>query len=161
MSSKNQFDSDTNRGEGSLPGPDDRPLADLIIFDGQCNFCQSQVRRIRWFSGDTLAFISLHDPRVRDDYPDLSHQQLMQQMYVVTKQKERLGGVRGIRYLSRNYPRLWWAAPLLHIPGSLNFWQWLYDKVAFYRYWLGGKANCCDGNACQVHFENPKQESSV
>ena len=34
-----------------LPGPDQRPLADLVIYDGNCRICTAKIRFIeRWFA---------------------------------------------------------------------------------------------------------------
>ncbi|HEY4313144.1 MAG TPA: DUF393 domain-containing protein [Pirellulales bacterium] len=135
----------------ALPGPDQRPLADVVIFDGHCRFCISQVRTIeRWFAARRLAYLSLHDSRVSARYPDLSHDDLMREMYVVDRQGRRHGGAAAIRYLSRRLPRLWWVAPLLHLPGSMPLWSWLYRQVATRRY-LFGRLESCDDGSCRLH----------
>ena len=79
-----------------LPDPDQAPGTDVVIFDGHCQFCQAQVRRLARFDawskmlgrGAKLSFISLHDPRVSERFPDLSHDQLMEQMYVIDQRQE-------------------------------------------------------------------------
>ncbi len=138
----------------SLPDPDAFPCddVDVVIFDGHCAFCQSQVRRLhRWSAGaKPLAYLSLHDPRVAQRYPQLSHEALMQQMYVVSAEGTAYGGAVAVRYLSRRLPLLWWAVPVLHLPGSAGVWRWLYGQVAKRRYRLAGKT--CDGDACRVHL---------
>lgn len=135
-----------------LPTREERPAADVVIFDGNCRFCWSQVRKLhRWDRGGRLAFVSLHDPAVARDYPDLSHDDLMNQMYVVDRAGRRHGGASAVRYLSRRLPLLWIIAPLLHIPLSLPVWRWFYKQVAKRRYQLSKKV-VCDGDACEVHF---------
>ncbi|MCA9101391.1 MAG: DUF393 domain-containing protein [Pirellulales bacterium] len=140
---------------GALPSPDERPTADVLIFDGQCGFCRGQVARLaRWDRGDRLAFLSLHDPRVAERYPDLSREELLKAMYLVTPEGERYRGAEVGRYLSRRLPRLWLLAPLLHIPGSMPCWQWMYDQVARRRYLLGGRVadeNACESGTCRIH----------
>ena len=135
----------------ALPGPDQRPLADVLIYDGQCRICAAQVGFIeRWFAAGRLAYLSLHDARVGMRYPDLSHDDLMRQMYVVDRRERRHGGAAAVRYLSRRLPRLWWMAPLLHVPGSNRLWQWLYRQVANRRYRFG-RVETCDDGSCRVH----------
>ncbi len=136
----------------SLPDPDQLPDADVVIFDGQCRFCQKQVQRLRWLDGrgGRLAFLSLHDPRVRQRYPDLTHAQLMEQMYVVEADGTAHGGSAAVRYLSRRLPWLWPTMPILHLPGTAGIWRWMYRQVAKRRYRLAGKV--CDGDACSVHL---------
>jgi predicted DCC family thiol-disulfide oxidoreductase YuxK len=135
----------------ALPTPDERPGADVVVYDGQCGMCRSQIRRLaRWDRGGRLAFLSLHDPEVARRYPDLRHDDLMREMVVVDRADRRHWGASAVRYLSRRLPRLWWLAPLLHIPGSLPLWRWLYRWVARHRYWFGGQVACDDGS-CSLH----------
>ena len=142
-----------------LPTPSQRPEADVVIYDGKCVFCLGQVRNLKKFDGkDSLAFMSLHDPAVSQRYPDLTYDQMMDQMYVVSQSGERYGGAKAIRYLSRSLPRLWWAAPLTHIPFTLPIQQWFYDQVAKRRYKIANKDGepDCDNGTCAVHFGDEK-----
>jgi len=124
-----------------------------LIYDGHCRICSSQVRNIeRWLAGGRLAYISLHDPLVAERYPDLSHDDMMRQMYLIDRQGGRHGGATAMRYLSRRLPKLWWLAPLMHIPGSMPLWHGLYRFVARNRYRFG-KLDDCDNGACAVHFK--------
>jgi len=136
-----------------LPDPDTLTNADVVIFDGHCNFCRSQVRTLHRLDvrGKRLAFLSLHDERVNQRYPDLTTAELMEQMYVIDRQGERHGGADAVRYLSRRLPLLWPAAPILHLPGTANLWRWLYRQVAKRRYKLGGKS--CEDETCSVHLK--------
>lgn len=136
-----------------LPDPDSLSDADVVIYDGQCNFCRSQVNNLRRLDvgGQRLAYISLHDPRVAERYADLDHQSLMDQMYVVDAQGRRHGGADAVRYLSRRLPLLWLSAPILHLPGTANLWRWLYRQIAKRRYKLAGKS--CENDVCSVHMK--------
>src|SRR5262245_43631699 len=134
-----------------LPSPAERPEADVVIYDGHCQFCRRQVKRLNWFDCQKkLAYVSLHDPEVASRYPDLSHEQLMREMVVVERGGRRHGGADAFRYLSRRLRRLWWAMPFLHIPGLMWLWRWLYRVVANNRYLFGGKHDCDDGS-CSLH----------
>ena len=135
-----------------LPDPDQLTSADVVIFDGQCNFCRAgvnSIRRLDW-GGNRLSYISLHDTRVAERYPDLTHEQLMLQMYVVDRSDQRHGGADAVRYLSRRLPMLWITAPILHIPGTAGLWRWAYHQVAKRRYKLAGKS--CENDACSIHL---------
>jgi hypothetical protein len=46
--------------------------------------------------------------------------------------------------------RLWWLAPVLHIPLSMPVWQWLYRQIADRRYRWGTVDDCAD-EGCTVH----------
>ena len=136
-----------------LADPDTLSDADVVIYDGECNFCRSQVAKLRRLDccGNRLSFLSLHDPRVAERYPDLSHDELMEQMYVVDRSDRRHGGADAVRYLSRRLPLLWIAAPILHIPGTARLWRWMYKQVAKRRYKLAGKS--CENEVCSVHLK--------
>ena len=137
-----------------LPAPADHPEADVVIYDGQCRFCTGQVQRLaRWDGKQRLAFLSLHDSQVAENYPDLTHEMLMDQMYVIDQKEVRRGGADAFRYLTRRLPILWILAPLMHIPGSLPLWRWMYKQVAKRRYRWGKLENQCDENACATHFK--------
>jgi predicted DCC family thiol-disulfide oxidoreductase YuxK len=139
-----------------LAAPAERPDALVVIYDGHCKICTAQVQRLAgWDGGGRLAFLSLHDPSVADKYPDLSHDDLMKDMYVIDRSEGRHRGAAAIRLLSRTLPRLWWLAPLLHLPFSLPLWQWLYRQVANRRYRFGQISDCTD-DACAVHFREKK-----
>lgn len=134
-----------------LPTPEERPAADVVIYDGHCRICTGQVRRLScWDGGKRLAYLSLHDRQVGRRYSDLTHDALMKELYVVDQAGGRHAGVAAVRYLSRRLPTLWWLAPLLHIPGSLPLWNWLYQQIAKRRYRFG-TLGTCDDEACRLH----------
>ncbi|MEX2139972.1 MAG: DUF393 domain-containing protein [Pirellulales bacterium] len=134
-----------------LPSPAERPDADVVIYDGNCRICTRQVARLPWWDcRGRLAYLSLHDPEVARQYPDLTHDMLMRDMYVVDRGGRRHRGAAALQYLSRRLRRLWWLAPLLHIPFSLPVWQWLYRQIADRRYrW--GRVEECEDDACSLH----------
>ena len=133
-----------------LPRPEDRPDAEVVIYDGQCQMCSGQIRRIaRWDTRGRLAFLSLWDPEVARRYPDLTHDQLMNEMWLIDRAGRRHGGAAALRVLTRRIPRLWWLTPVLHLPGSLPLWQWFYRQVAKRRYRFN--QHSCDGGTCHLH----------
>jgi predicted DCC family thiol-disulfide oxidoreductase YuxK len=136
-----------------LPDPDDRPGADVVIFDGDCRFCIRQVQRLaRWDKGGRLSFLPRKDPRAAQIDPQGAGDSAPSEMSVVDGRGVRHGGASAVRYFSRRLPRLWWAAPLLHVPGSLPLWNWLYRQVARRRHRWSGSGACdtetCDTGAC-------------
>lgn len=148
-----------------LPTPAEHPEADIVIYDGECKFCLGQVRNLLKFDGrQRLAFMSLHDPEVTRRYPDLTHDQMMEQMYVVATDGRKYGGAAAIRYLSRRLPRLWVLAPLTHIPFTMPIQQWVYKQVAKRRYQIAGRnageggEGGCDSGACAIHYGDVKKQ---
>lgn len=136
---------------GPLPSPTSLPDADIVIYDGHCRFCTNSVRRLHGLAGQRLAFLSLHDAEVAERFPQLTHEQMMEEMYVFDREGNAHGGAAAFRYLTRRLPWLWVLAPLLHIPFSLGCWKFLYRQVARRRY-LWGKTDSCESGSCDVHF---------
>lgn len=138
-----------------LPSPAERPTGDIVIYDGKCKFCTAMVRQIaRWDGGGRLAYLSLHDPEVTKRFPDLSYDQMMEEMFVVDQRGRRYAGAAAFRYLTRRLPSLWWLAPLMHIPFSMPLWRWGYRQIARRRYLIAGKIkDDCDDGTCAVHFK--------
>lgn len=141
---------DAANTEPQLPPPEQRPGAEIVIFDGHCRFCRAHVERFaRWDRNGRLAFLSLHDPRVSEWFPDLDRDELMRHMVVIDRGGRRHFGAAAIRHLSPHLRPLWPLAPLLHVPGTLPLWQWIYSQIARRRYLFGHLGECTDGS-CQV-----------
>lgn len=134
-----------------LPSPADLPGSDVVVFDGNCQFCTRQVQRLHQLDARRLSFLSLHDPQVRELCPNLTHEQLMAEMFVVEPSGRQHGGAAAFRYLTRKLPWLWPLAPIMHLPFSLPLWAWLYGHIAKRRYWFNRKA-VCDSDSCQIHY---------
>ncbi len=125
-----------------------KPAHDTVLYDGQCRFCQRRVANLRRLDlGRRLEFVSLHDDRVARDFPEISRERLLEEMFVVDTAGHARSGATALRYLSRKLPPLWPLAPILHIPGSLPAWNWLYRFVARNRMRLSG--TCTEGT-CRV-----------
>jgi predicted DCC family thiol-disulfide oxidoreductase YuxK len=134
-----------------LPTPAERPEADVVIYDGNCRICTAQISRLPWWDCQgKLSYLSLHDQEVARRYPDLTHEMLMRDMYVVDRSGRRHRGAAALRDLSLRLRRLWWLAPVLHIPFTLPLWQFLYRQIAARRYRVG-RLDACDGDACALH----------
>ena len=110
---------------------------------------------MRWLSAmdqGRIAYVSLHDPMVSERWPNLSHEDLMSRIYLVDDLGEKYGGAAAFRYLSRKLVALWILAPLLHIPGSLPLWQFVYKRIAKIRYRFG-RIEACEDDSCGLHFK--------
>lgn len=159
LESKSDLATVEPNSSADLPTPRDFPQADVVIYDGHCVFCTKQVANLKWLDGkNRLAFISLHDPFVAEHFPDLSHEQLMEQIYLIPRDEngytsQRLGGAEAIRYLSRRLPKLWVFAPFFHIPLTMPIQQWVYQQIAKRRYRIAGNSTCDKNGTCEVHFK--------
>jgi predicted DCC family thiol-disulfide oxidoreductase YuxK len=125
-----------------------RPDRDTVLYDGQCRFCRGQIAILRRFDPTgRLRFVSLHEPVVASEFPELSPDDLSREMHVVETTGRSRAGAEAVRYLSRRLPLLWPLAVPLHVPGSLPVWRWLYGVVARNRYRIAGR---CDDGTCRV-----------
>lgn len=138
--------------EQSLPSPAERPDADVVLYDGRCNFCRAQVRQLVWWDCQKkLSFLSLHDPEVARRWPDLPHERLMEEMCIIDRQGNRYWGPEAFRYLTTRLRRLWWLAPVMYFPGSMWLWRPLYRWIARNRYRFAGKTTQCEDGTCSLH----------
>ena len=125
-----------------------RPARDTVIYDGRCRFCRGQVAALKRLDlCGSLRPVSLHDPEVARDFPELSAADLHARMYVVDTHGRVRGGAEAVRYLSRRLPLLWPLAVPLHVPGSLPLWERLYRFIARHRYRIAGT---CDEGTCRL-----------
>ncbi len=103
----------------------------MVIYDGACRLCRDSAR---WLHGldwrGRLTFLPLQDTRVAARYPDLTVTELEKHVYVVDDKGRRHKGAGTVRYLARRLPALWVLAPLLHLPGSMPLWKWLYRRIS-------------------------------
>lgn len=129
----------------------ERPHAYVVIYDGQCKFCRANVKWISAIDQGKVSYISLHDPEVAERWPELTHEQLMKHLYLVDGD-DKYRGAAAFRFLSRKLVALWPIMPVMHIPGSLPLWQFIYDQIARIRYRFG-KIDPCESGTCSVHFD--------
>jgi predicted DCC family thiol-disulfide oxidoreductase YuxK len=135
----------------ALPSPAQRPHADVVVYDGHCGFCTAQVKNLLWWDCQgKLAYLSLHDPEVQRQWPDLDHDRLLQEMLIIDSQGRRHWGPEAIRYLTHRLRRLWWAAPVFYIPGVMFVWRRMYRWIARNRYRIS--AHTCDSGTCELHL---------
>lgn len=131
--------------------PADRPEADVVIYDGQCPLCTATVQQLAaWDRFHRLAFIPLQDPEVTRRWPFLNREHLMKQIHLISSPCRIYRGAEVLRVLTRRIPRLWPLAPLVHLPGSLPVWQWLYGVISRARYLLG-RRKARDAETCSWH----------
>lgn len=125
-----------------------KPVHDTVLYDGACGFCRQRVANLRQVDlWNRLTFTSLHDESVAHDFPEVPKERLHDEMVVIDTHGHVHGGATAVRYLSRTLPLLWPLALVLHVPGSLPIWNWLYRLVARNRMRLSGS---CETDTCRL-----------
>ncbi len=124
----------------------------VVIYDGDCIFCQRQVltlSRLDWFG--SLSFVSLHDSFVSENFPQLTFEALMDAIHVVDRHQRVWVGAAAARNLALRLPTLWFLLPLLYLPFSLPLWQKCYGVIARRRYLIAGKSGVsCENGTCKT-----------
>lgn len=133
-----------------MPSLSESDLRDTVLYDGHCRFCTASINSLRRLDGkDRLRYVSLHDPSVSADFPDLTSDQMMKEMWIATPDGRRFPGADAIRYLSRKLPILYPLAPIMHFPGMMPIYRFIYRWIARNRYRIAGKN--CDEGTCSIH----------
>ena len=139
--------------ETGLPTPADRPNADTVIYDGKCGFCQHQMGKLdRWDKDGQLAYVSLHDPQVAERLPELSKDDLMREICLVSKAGQRIHGADAFKYIARQLRAPWPVSLAMRIPLSMPVWRFLYRQFARQRHRLSQRYACKD-DSCEVHLQ--------
>lgn len=112
----------------------ERP-AGLLIFDGQCGFCQGSLRRIRHL--DLLGVIQPQDLHLvkspADLHPNLTKEACLARIHYLEKE-QMYAGFYAFRQMAKRIVLLWPLVPFLYLPGAGAVGQWVYDRIAHWRF---------------------------
>lgn len=124
------------------------PTRGRVLFDGECPFCRSWVRRLEPILGPRgFAFVPLQTPWVRE-YFHLPEDQLLSEMQVLLRTGQTYGGADAIIALAKY---VWWAWPFAlvsQLPGVRHALRAAYRHVAARRY--------CAAGACSIPTSSHK-----
>ena len=126
----------------------------VLLYDGRCGFCVASITRLR-----ILDLFGWVDPLDFHAQPDLArlHQALTpercrSEMVLVEPNGRLSGGFDAFAKLTRPLPLLWWAVPLVRLPGAPWVGRRVYRWVAARRYLLHRRATCRT-NQCALPTE--------
>jgi predicted DCC family thiol-disulfide oxidoreductase YuxK len=132
-----------------LGGPVGDPRRGWILYDGECGFCLSIVRRTRGiFAPRGFAFLPLQTPWVRAVF-NLPERELLAEMRLLPRNGEKLGGADAILKLAEY---VWWAWPmaaLAYVPGARRLLRMGYRYIA-------ARRNCIAGT-CSIPAQSPRE----
>jgi predicted DCC family thiol-disulfide oxidoreductase YuxK len=129
----------------------------VVLFDGQCQFCQAQVRNLLALARPgTLDAQSFQEPGVLDRFPGITHAACMEAMHLVTPDGRVYKGFEAVVQAIATRPILGKAAYVYYLPGLRWLCDRLYALIAANRYRLMGKrvaaGECADGT-CALHLQ--------
>ena len=121
----------------------------VLLYDGQCGFCLSSVRRLRVL--DLFGWLDPSDFHRQPDlailHPALTPQRCRSEMILLEPAGKLSGGFEAFRRMSRRLPLLWWLYPVLSVPGASFIGTRIYRWVAEHRYLLH-RNPACASNQC-------------
>jgi predicted DCC family thiol-disulfide oxidoreductase YuxK len=111
----------------------------VVLFDGDCRFCQASLRIVKRL--DWLHLLRFQNARETDSLPEaperLDPQRLLEEMHLVTPKRDAVyRGFAAFRWMAWRLPLLTAFAPLLYLPGVPTIGRRLYLWVARHRFRL-------------------------
>jgi protein-S-isoprenylcysteine O-methyltransferase Ste14/predicted DCC family thiol-disulfide oxidoreductase YuxK len=131
----------------------------VVLYDGHCKLCTASAKQLAAFGRPgALHLMSFQEPGVLEQYPGISHEACMRQMYLVTPEGRVYGGFEAAVQGVATRPVLGWLAYVYYLPGVRLLCDLVYALIAANRYRILGKtvaAGECDGGTCALHFPPP------
>lgn len=121
----------------------------LILYDGECSFCQFQMRTLTWLDWfNVLGFVPIAHPLAAEAAPHLTREELLEAIHCVTTDGQIHRGARAIRFVGMRLPLLVLLALVMWIPGVIWVAEKIYALVARNRYLISRLFGCKD--ACAI-----------
>lgn len=141
-----------------VPARTTAPGKHLVLYDGNCQFCTAQAKRLQRWAGDAITPRSFQGAGALDDLPGITHEACMEAMIHVAPDGRVHRGVEAIvRAVATRRP-LGLAAYGYYLPGVRLAADVAYSLIAKNRYRLAAK-DCPDG-ACALHVRSPSTRPS-
>ena len=113
------------------------PPRAVLLYDGACGVCAAAARGLaRW---DLTRRLTLTDFRAENPARlpgGLTLAQCEARLQLVEANGRTSAGFYALRRLSALLPALWWAAPILHVPGARLMLEPAYEAFARARFAL-------------------------
>jgi predicted DCC family thiol-disulfide oxidoreductase YuxK len=107
------------------------PPKALLLYDGDCEFCASWVRRWRRTTGDRIDYLPFQDPCVAAQFPELPAARLDSSVQLIQQDGTVCGGAEAVfRVLSFTPRRRWLLNRYQHSRVFARLSEWGYRCVA-------------------------------
>ncbi len=121
--------------------------APVVVYDGECGFCQKQIRRIRgWDRAGVFEYLPRQTPDLTDRFPQLAEGELSTGMRLVDPDGTVHVGADAVYRIATYLPRWRAIAWVYRIPGVHWAANRLYGWIAARRDRLSGR---CENGACR------------
>jgi predicted DCC family thiol-disulfide oxidoreductase YuxK len=136
-------------------------MPDVVLYDGHCRICTAGARQLAALARPgAVEMCDFQEPGVLAAYPQLTHEQCMRAMQLVTPDGRVFEGAEAVAHSLYSRPLLGSLARLYYVPGVRTFADLIYAWVARNRYRLGGRAaDVCDDAGCALHLPPPRVQS--
>jgi protein-S-isoprenylcysteine O-methyltransferase Ste14/predicted DCC family thiol-disulfide oxidoreductase YuxK len=127
----------------------------VVLYDGWCKFCIRGVQKLlRLARPGVLEKVNFQEPGVLEQFPGVTHEACMRQMYLITPAGAVFGGFEAAVQAVVTRRVIGWVAYAYYLPGLRLLLDGLYALLAANRYRLMGKAVAageCEGGTCALH----------
>ncbi len=124
----------------------------VIVYDGECRFCQWSIRRIqRLDSLDQFEYLPRQAEGVEARFPRLAESDFNTGLRFVVDGGDIRVGADAVYEIYRRIPRFRPVAWLYRVPVLHQVFRMCYALIARNRHWFGRVA--CDTEACDAPYE--------
>lgn len=128
----------------------------VVLYDGHCRICTAGAHRLESLARPGAVWLrDFQAPGVLEAYPQLTHEDCMRAMQVLTLDGRVYEGAEAIARVLETRPLMGVVAKLYFVPGVRQAADALYRWVARNRYRLRGRESCDDA-ACALHYSGRK-----
>ena len=100
----------------------------LVLYDPECPLCLRFKQGLE-FLDKNLCFISARDEEIYKDFPELSRQECLEKVHLITLENKVLVGPEVVDYLANSLPGISKLAWLLNNDQGKKIKEYFYQKV--------------------------------
>ena len=110
------------------------PANPVMIYDGDCRFCELWIRRWQSATGDRIEYIPFQDPRVAAQFPEIAREQFEAAVQLIQPDGAVYAGAEAVfRSLATNRCGRWWLKGYERSQTFAGITEWSYRFVARHR----------------------------
>ena len=117
---------------------------DLVIYDGDCGFCQSTVnliKRLDWLR--KFNFSPFQNKNILHKYKQLTEEMCIKEVFLITPSGNYYGGYDAFRIIFVFLPLTCVLSWILFLPGITQVGRFLYKVIAKNRHRIKFRNNTC------------------